>query len=260
VALSGGEPTTHPDLGWILDAVAQRRMRCYFATNGLFDEDTAEAIAAGPTDEIHWHVQAAMHADDGAASILDRNLARMNQAGLRAVIRYNFIPGQDHQAVIDLARTHGIPCLNYGLPFPAHDRLNTHATVGQLEAAAPELLSFIDHGRRAGLVVRAAKPFPVCLLQGGDVARLLRDEAVMAVCTVHHDGLRYNAVVNPGLTAQPCIALPSLQQPADIAGPAAWSEDVLRLQSRPVLERCHTCPLHLERRCIGVCLGYRAPS
>lgn len=256
--LTGGEPTTHPEIENFIGLAEKRNFKIGLFTNGLFPESERRFLKKCSHFLINYNP--ASHYTLAEFKLLNENLAWLAKAGKSISLMFNItekITTAEH--ILKVCRKYPIKEVLLDLTIPNALKSNDFVKINLFRKKKKLLLKFLKEFKKMGVSATISRPMPRCLF-GKKELSWLRDNNLVR----HRCGIGEKIIaINPDLSVFPCLSI-FLKGPNILSLPGAKSYqdyfkksmDVLKWQ-RPLFSYCKACLYFKQRECQGACLGHK---
>jgi len=263
ITFCGGEPTIYPHFPEVLKALAEKKLRTYFATNLLGPDKVIRALLPEIVDSLIVHVAPRETYQGGQWERLLKNLKQVRDQGVQAGLRINmFKPGCNFEHVFFASQATGFREFQLALTFPNPTRDNIFIPFSEFRKMIPDVLKLKQECETQGIKLIFSKPIPLCLFPEADRLAMLASPNYPPACSVFEDNCTYNACLSPSENVSPCLGLldhtrpwSSSQNWDELAG--FCRERIMPLLDAPLFEHCPDCFLFERRLCQGACLAHK---
>lgn len=264
VGFTGGEPTLHPRFDRFVDAVRNRGLTMFLATNGTFQTALIDHLDPSFVGTITAHLWFRPSSGHPAEPHFVANIRRLCQRGFRVAIRYTVCDGISIPVdeITSLSHAAGVQQINLALSIPTSDSERKMVSLDRVTAEASRLLDAAKQFIRCKFSVALAKPLVLCAIKPDDLRWIAQTSYNIGTCPLWCVGGTHNLVVNYDGDLQPCIVLSqNLGQFLHYRNrkqiESRSSAVIFALAQRPLFENCNNCNLWHLRRCQGMCLAYK---
>jgi len=263
LGLTGGEPTLYSNFEHFLDQINDRGFELYLATNGLASKASLNAIKRAKPLCVTMHLTPEVLTSKRRTTYI-HNARELKTAGVYVIMRCNFLNQSDRPTrYIETAIQAGISEIRTAIPMPRASGGNFFVNLGALKPYGGLLDQLAAAGKKAGVSIHLAKPFPLCFMARETARQFLENGSLAASCPVHFSNYTNNIIVNTDLRYAACLGLDRLSAKPIVSyknlarAAAAHRHRIKTLIRQPILAKCNACPLWIGGRCVGGCLSYR---
>jgi MoaA/NifB/PqqE/SkfB family radical SAM enzyme len=264
VTFCGGEPTIYPHFPEVLDGVAERALKTYFATNLLGPERVISRLRPETVHSLIVHVAPRPTYRGKQWTTLLANMKRVRDQGVRQGLRVNmFKKDCDFSHVFAVAREVGHKEVQFALTFPSARGDNEFIPLDRFQEMIPAVIELQQACAGEGLRFLFSKPLPLCLFPEDQREEMVQHPEYSPSCSVFEDNCSHNACISPRENVSPCLGLLDVIRPWSSFGD--WEEmsafcraEVLPLLDRPLFDYCPECFLFERRLCQGACLSHKS--
>jgi sulfatase maturation enzyme AslB (radical SAM superfamily) len=269
VNLFGGEPTLFEGFFEFAEELERRRLRFFFSTHGIIDNDRFARIAAMANLEmVTFHVEKPPFYAAGEYEMLLRNIRAVARSGRQVVIRYNLVEAEhrDWKFLAPFFQEAPNAPFSFAVVFPSPNGRNRHAPIGDLRRYAAKMVALVRHLESEfpdipRLVL--SKPFPLCAFSDRDLRYMLRRVDYRNICEIDRNGFTDQVQVTPNLEVIPCMAmgapqfrLPEVTSLEDMG--RQFEKLIAPVLAQPMLGACKHCSLFSGGACQAACFSYAA--
>ena len=267
VAVTGGEPTLHPEFPRLMAELRARNLTTCFSTNGCGPGSAFECLSPDLVDALTFHILDNDEYSPGEDHRLEQNIGRVQAAGIPVVFRYVLAdPVRPRwQRYLELVERFRPWLMTFSAIFPGAYRREMSKEVRDLFRAKEHLWHLVHVAVRLKIRPMIAKPVPLCMFSREELIELTAAADLKNVCDVSRNHYTNSTMVNPDLSLYPCMALPLTGAQLETTptleefgrASRAAVEPLLRV---PMLEECRSCQLFHLRLCQPACLAFFLPS
>jgi len=262
IALSGGEPTLHPDIGKILGLVKQNGFVCSINTNCTFEPALAGTLDERTVSFVQIHLAPAYFEKASSRKKIERNVSLLREGSIPMQVRYNLNgnSARDSPMLFEFLDLWGIRKLSLSLPAPDLGGTNHHCRISEMQEKHNELIDMAEEGIRRGISVQSGMPLLPCMLTGAR-AKLANEINFTTVCPA---GDISECVLHPDGTVSPCDFLGEFsskkisgyRDPEEIYAEFGGCLHDLKWQ-KLLFGKCLHCIRRARKLCQGGCLNYK---
>jgi len=263
IGITGGEPTQYSHFEKMLESLVSNKFEFYFATNGIFNEEKLQNILKADPLAITMHITEEARTSNLLNTYIN-NASKLIAAGKNAILRCNIASKDDDpEEFVKIALRCGIKEIRVAVIIPNMSQTNRFIDINFLQEYTRLMDKLVDAARKSDLSIYLAKPLPVCLLTERTADYFLENGSFSVSCPLHYNHFTNNTIVYPDLSYASCLGLDKRFSGKIIdhddfhLTAEQYVENIRNYTKTPLLQRCKTCPLFSEGRCIGACLSYR---
>lgn len=260
ITFCGGEPTFHPEFRKILEVLKEKNCTAKLLTNGLFDESLIDVLEKSSVHTIVLNYNPFDY-DKKQEMIINKNLERLKMSSLKKILRYNVYTPEMRDLYIDTYKKYNFGMLVMCLTIPGTEGSNVYINHDSFAKYAQNLVEYIGRCKREGIKIFLEDSLPFCAFTREQRFFLKKASNFFSVCNTTN-----NFVINPDLTAFPCVALhiqtPNVLSFNDIEHMQEYWKDMikkLRWETH-AFENCKSCIYYKRKCCQGPCLTHKLPD
>lgn len=260
ITLCGGEPTFHPEFEDILKVLKEKGCTAKLLTNGLFDENLIGKLEKSSVHTIVMNYNPFDYNKE-QETMVNKNLKRISTSSLKKILRYNVHTPEIQDLYIDVYKKYNFDMLVICLTIPGTKGNNVYVSHDSFVRYAQSLVEYVDRCKKEKVKIFLEDSLPFCAFTKEQRLFLKKTSNFFSVCNTMN-----NFVINPDLTAFPCVALhiqtPNILSFKDIDHMQEYWRDMIRKLrwETPAFESCNNCIYHKRRRCQGPCLTHKLPE
>lgn len=263
VAVTGGEPTLHPDFHRLMAELRARNFTTCFSTNGCGSGSAFDCLSDDFVDALTFHILDDDEYAPGEAERLEQNIRRVQAKGIRLIFRYVLVGSTPPrwQRYLELLDRYRPWLATFSPVFPGPYRREMSTEVRHLFRAKDSVWHLVQAAVRLNIRPMIAKPVPLCMFSRDELVELTAVADLKNVCDVSRNQYTNNTLINPDLSLYPCMALPwtgaRLQTTPSLEEFGRVSRAAVEpLLQTPMLEECPSCQLFQMRLCQPACLAF----
>lgn len=254
VAFLGGEPTLHPRLPEMVEAVTDAGIAAVVFSNGLFSELLAKTLAPRVSNFVINYNEPSFYSDAQHRQ-LHQTLACLKATGARLTFSRNFSPNAMRwDYLLEGIDQYGVTAVRYDISRPSASGSNAFFPTDSMRGILGSVVDFVKACEARGVRTGLDCSIRLCDLEPPDREYL---EAV----SMKFRGICHPSIdVHPDLSASYCLPMHGMQVPdvTQFSGHAAllrhFAQAVRPLRAEQKPEQCEGCD-EFMRRCQGGCLA-----
>lgn len=254
VGLIGGEPTLHPGLAEMAEAIRNAGIAPVVFTNGLFTPELADRLCRSVANFVVNYNDPVRYSSHQRMQVHE-TLARLSKLGARITFSKNFSPDNlDYDYLLEGIVRYGVRAVRYDLSRPSRSAANDFFPMEATASVWNHILSFVSRCESLGVRTGLDCCLRLCELSTDQRCYLQR-------VSMKFSGICHPCVdIHPDLSASYCLPMYDIRVPDATAFADSFSlmghlaKMVGHRRFEHVADECFHCP-EFRHTCQGGCLA-----
>ena len=205
IAVTGGEPTLHPEFPSFMTELRSRNFTTCFSTNGCGPSSAFECLSKDFVDALTFHILDGDEYSPDEDERLERNIRHTQAKGIPLIFRYVLTDSEQPgwERYLELAARYRPWLMTFSPVFPGPYRTEMAQEVRNLFRAKDQLLHLVQIALRLKIRPMIAKPVPLCMFSREELLQLTAVANVTHVCDVSQNHYTNSTLVTPDLSLYP---------------------------------------------------------
>ena len=256
LGILGGEPTLHPRLVPMLQALNQAGVAPVLFTNALFPDSLRKPLAETVVNFVVNYNDPAMYTDRQHL-LLEENIAALKAMDCNVSFSRNFSKSSmRYDYILDGCERHGIQHIRYDISRPNPVYANDYFNLEESRELTHMIVAFVRECEQRGIETGLDCCLPLCFFSAEE-----RDY-------LRQISMKFSGICHPSLDIQSdlsvtyCIPLQDISAPdvttfgSESALLGYFADTVRSLRTDPERTECRDCPL-FGKSCQGGCLALK---